>query len=501
MEFLLLIIPFLIRYVPRYFNQNKIDADTWYHLSSSKSIVNNNYKIPKINDGFILGGKYDYPYFSHWIVAIISRGNVLKYEKYIAPILDSIYIFMALIYFQNIVEFYQISDGFSKSITFILLLSFSMSMLKISTGPRVYNFTPRVFGELFTFIYFISIHLFFLEENMLYLFISIFFGGLVLITSKFGVQVLVFFSLLLSIFLFSLIPFLCLLVSFIVALLLSNWHYKNIFIQQFKHMKQYALYGQYNHPALKNRNKLSQYILFGKTLLRRDLKEAYIIFQRDLVFLNIFYKNIDVIIALGLIFFVNIQDDFLMNILIVGLIIFILTSYKPFQFLGESDRYLDYLLVFSVIVIVLYLPQEYIYFLLIVEFIFYILTLVIYFKSSSDFGEEFILATNYIRKNIKNKSVIHGIIGMYINYPLYLLTGINTLAIEANYVFNLNKNKKLMPKAMFYTKDFDYLYNEYGVNIIIANKKYLHQDIQYDFSKFNLFYENKQYVVYIRKEI
>jgi hypothetical protein len=503
MEYLLLIIPFFIRFLPREFRKDKTDADTWYHISSVNSIYNNGYRIPDVNEGFILGGRYDYPYFSHWLVALFVRGNILKYERYISPIVDIIYIFIAFIYFRFLLDFYQFDEVFQKSINFILLMAFSVSMIKISTGPRVYSFTPRIFGELFTFIYFISFHLYILEGNVLFLFLAMFFGGLTLNTSKFASQVLVLFSLFLTISLFDIIPLLILLLSFLLALLISNGHYKNILFQQLKHMKQYALYGQYNHPALVTRNKFTQYKLFFRQLLKKNFKEAYIIFQKDLIFLNIFYKNLDVVFALLLLLFIDIPDEFLKTILFIGLIIFIITSYKPFQFLGESDRYLDYLLVFSVILIVLFVPQVYINILLIIEVILYLLTLLLYFKLSSDFGENFLVTTAYIKEHTtdKEKNVIHGILGMYINYPLSFLTKLNSLAIEANYVFDLSSNKKLMPKPMLYTNDFDYLYNKYGVNLIVANKKYLNQDMVYNFSKFDLFYENKQYVVYKRKEL
>jgi hypothetical protein len=503
MEFLLLIIPFCIRFFPREFRKNKTDADTWYHISSVNSIYINKYKIPDCNSGYILGGKYDYPYFSHWVVALFVRGNILKYERYISPIIDMLYIIIGVIYFRILLDFYHIDDVFIKSINFILLMTFSISMIKISTGPRIYSFTPRIFGELFTFIYFILIHLYLLEGNIWFLLFAIFFGGITFNTSKFSSQVLVLFSLLLALFLLDFIPLLMLFLSFIIAFFISSGHYKNILFQQLKHMKQYALYGQYNHPALITRNKLLQYKLFFKQLGKKNFKEAYIIFQKDLIFLNIFYKNLDIVFALVILLFINIQDNYLKTILLIGLVIFVITSYKPFQFLGESDRYLDYLVVFSVIIIVLYMPQIYINTILIVEIVLYLLTLLIYFKLSNDFGKNFLLATDYIKEHIvfKDKSVIHGILGMYINYPLSFLTEINSLAIEANYVFDLSKNKKLMPTPMLYTNNFDYLYHKYGVNLIVVNKKYLNQEIEYDFSKFELFYENKDYVVYKRIEV
>ncbi|WP_195783451.1 hypothetical protein [Aliarcobacter butzleri] len=220
----------------------------------------------------------------------------------------------------------------------------------------------------------------------------------------------------------------------------------------------------------------------------------------DLTFINIFYKNIDILIAFFILSLSKNVDIFIFSMFTSFFIIFILTSFKPFLFLGESDRYLDYLVVFSVFVMIVYLPTSYVYIIILFQVVLYLFTLYIFFNSSDNYGKDFIEIMNFVKNNINNKDkhVIHGILGAYINYPLSVLTGLKSLAIEAKYVFDLANNKKLMPNDRIYTNDFEYLYNEYGVDIIVANKKYLNSGIKYDFSKFNLLYENQKYVLYKR---
>jgi len=502
-EIIIIFLAFFVRLLPRLIRPDKTESDTWYHLSSSVSIYKNAYSLPGANDGYLLKGRYDYPFFSHWIVAVLLRDKILRFERFIGPTVDTIYIIIGFIYFQHCLEFYNVEDADSKGMYFLLLLTFSITMLKVSTGPRVYSFTPRVFGEFFSFLFFMFLHLFSMNGNSVYLVGAVVSGGLALSTSKFAAQVLLFFSILLSVILTDFIPVTILLLSMVSAIVFSKGHYLRVAKQQLKHMYKYAIYGQYHHPALKTRNKFAQYVLFMKSIFRKDFLKAYSLFQNDLVFLNIIYKNLDVTFALIVICIFPIEQIYIKWILIMGFIMFILTAYKPLQFLGEPDRYLDYLVVFSVAILVWYLPVYIINIILVIEIILYMITLVLYLKSSNNYGKEFLLAMQYIKENVidKEKYTIHGILGMYINYPLYVLTNVNALAIEANYVFELANDKKLMPIDTVYTNDFEYLYSKYGVNIIVANKRYLTQNMKYDFSHYKLFYENTEYIVYIRKQI
>lgn len=497
----MLLFAFFIRILPRLLRPFKTDSDTWYHISSVSSIVKNNYKIPTCNYGFLLGGKYDYPYFAHWISAVILKDSIIKYEKFIGPFVDVIYILTGYVYLIYLLHHYAIPNTLNIEILYFLLTTFSVTMLKISTGPRVYNFTPRIFGELFIFIFFVCLHLYFLEENILFLFIAILFSAFALNTSTFGSQVLLFTSTILSLLLVSVIPIISVLASGLLALIISKGHYKKILFQQLKYSYQYAKYGQFSHPAVQNRNKLTQYFKFLNKLFSFEFKKAYSIFQSDLPFINIIYKNLDVVVGIFLILYFNFIDQFIYSIFASLVAIFIFTSFKPFLFLGESDRYLDYLVMFSIIVISLTLESSYVFYFIGFEVIMYIIILSLYLKSSDSYGINFLNAMKFIKENLndKNNSVIHGIFGSYIHYPLSVLTGLKSLAIEANYVFDLTSDKKLMPKDTLYTNDFDYLYDKYGVNIIVANRKYLHQELKYNFDKFDNIFENDEYIVYVRK--
>jgi len=384
----------------------------------------------------------------------------------------------------------------------MLLGTFSITMLKISTGPRVYSFTPRVFGEYFVFLFLIGMHIYFLNGNLLFLGMSMLFGGLALNSSTFASQVLLLFSLSLSIVLQTFIPLGMFIMSIVMAILTSKGHYINIVTQQLKYSSKYATYGQFNHPGVKDRNKISRYIQFFKEVINRKLKNAYGIFIHDLIFLNVFYKSFDVILLIVCLPWLAEFDPFLSAIAIAAIATFLLTSFKPFLFLGEADRYLEYIVIFAFAMIAITFDSEYILLLIGIEVLLYGVTLLMYMRSSNNYGRPYLEAMAYIKENIKEKEkyVIHGILYSYINYSLTVLSNIKSIAIESNYVYSLAQNKKLMPVDTVYTDDFDYLYEEYGVNIVIASKEKLKQNFDYDFSAFEVLFENTSYVVYKRKE-
>ena len=503
MEYIVLIsylfLTFFIRLLPRIIKKYKTGIDTWYHLSSVQSIKKNGYKIPECNDGFILGGKYDYPFIAHLIVALFVN-NIIKNERFINPIIDTLYIFTGYIYGMFIINTYSIEIDYF-TLKYFLVVIFSITMLKISTGPRVYSFTPRVFGEFFSFVSIITLHIYYITNNSIFLLLSILFIAITLNTSIFASQVLFFVLLLLSFFVLSPIPFLLFLLGVFMAYVISFGHYKYMLKQQLKYTWQYAKYGQYNHPSVKNRNKLSQYKLFINLLSKLKFKEAYKVFNTNLTFFNIFYKNLDVIISIFILAIYGFFDHFVLFVIISIIIIFFITSFRPFLFLGESDRYLEYLVIFSALIIATNISLIYICYFAFIQVIFYLFTLLLYFKSSSPYDKNFLEALRYVKNNIVNKEdyVIHGILGTYINYPLTILSNINSLAIETNHVYDLANDKKLMPQDATYTDDFDYLYAKYGVNLILVNKKLFNQNDKYNFDKFIVFYENNEFIVYKRK--
>lgn len=495
------LIVFMTRLLPRILKPNKTDTDTWYHIASAVSIFKNNYNIPECNNGFILGGKYDYPFLGHWMMAVIFKDKILKYEKYIGPLTDTIYILVGYFYLLYLAENYSLQIDLSVEVKYFLLMALSITMLKISGGPRVYNYTPRIIGELFVFLYFIFLHLYFLDSSYEFFLAASLFGALALNTSTFGSQVMLFVSIGLSMACLSLVPLFLLVLSGMGALILSWGHYTKVISQQLRYTFQYATYGQFNHPAVKDRNRLQQYLYFLKLLRNSDFKTAYTVFTKDLTFANVAYKNLDVLIGIIIIFHSGFVDSFIYSLIMVTFTIFFFFSFRPLLFLGESDRYLDYVVVFSVIVIILNADPPIIYLVLGIELLLYAMTVVIFCLSPDRYGDTFLDAMDHINSSIKEKDkyIIHGILGTYINYPLTVLTGINSLAVEANYVFEVASNKKLMPIDRVYTRDFDYLFNEYGVNLIISNKKLLNGDPGYDFTNYTLLYENAGYQVHVRE--
>ncbi len=495
----------VIRVIPRLILPYDIATDTWYHFSSANSIKKNNHNIPSCNDGYILGGKYDYPYLFHWVLSFLSKEQMISWDKYISAILDSVYIGIAFFYvlFLNYIDVLVWSS--STYSLFLLLLMFSTTMLKTINGPRVYNTTPRIFGEILIFISFIFLHLFFYYQNYNYMFLSAFFMGLGLNSSTFGSQVLLFFTIFLSVFFQDVTPILTFFVGIFFALTISKGHYYYILKQQLKYSYQYATFGQFNHSSAVGKNSWANFTKLIHLLKEKKFKKALSIFYSRLTIVSFFLRAPEALLAIFSIIFFNsilVESPIIIYIIITSWIMFFFTSFKPFLFLGESDRYFDYIIIFATIVICSSFNELYIYIAIVFMLIFNILSLHNFFYKEHMYAKELMDAAFFIKKNYNNKNYkVHGIWGSLINYPLSFLTDLDSLAIETNYVWDLVQNNNIYDSLNSrYKNDFDYLYEKYNINVILVRKAVIiKEEDYYNFDKYENKYENKMFIVFLRK--
>ena len=136
--------------------------------------------------------------------------------------------------------FNDILDDSTKALNLTILLSLSPTFLKVSTGPRAFELTPRVFGELTTLMYFLGMYQFYLTDNFIFYFVSALFGSCSFLSSKFSVQVVLIFSIIIAVFLESLQLLSLPVIAFLIGIILSNGRSVNLIKQQFSHLYKYA---------------------------------------------------------------------------------------------------------------------------------------------------------------------------------------------------------------------------------------------------------------------
>ena len=166
------------------------------------------------------------------------------------------------------------------------MLSLSPTLLKVSMGPRAFDATPRVLGELLVFGFFIALFYFFEEKSYLAYLIGIFLGALSLITSKFSSQVILLFSMFIGVVLNSVAIVLAPFFIFMIAVVISKERYMTILIGQYQHLKRFAKITKNEVEFIASINRWEEYKKFFKYMLSFQIKKAYSIFHTKLMYLN-----------------------------------------------------------------------------------------------------------------------------------------------------------------------------------------------------------------------
>jgi len=317
----------------------------------AKVISDNSWKIPQRLPRVILNHQYNYPFLYHLLLALFPHKFRAWAERLTGALFDTVNV--ALVY---LFSYWAVNRGGLPGLQRLpiwvaVLFAFSPALLRIGSGPRAYNGSPRVIGQTLYLIHILSSYYALSTHSWLALIAALLAGGGVVVTAKFGNQVLLFFGILLGLFL-SYQYLLLLGGSILVALLLWRGQAWGVIMGQarhsvfyFKHLQQTFLY-----PHL---HSLSEYAKGAAArawnLLRRgDLKGAiewYYAERHPLHLLITVYPQFFLVpILLPRYRAMGSFERFLLVWAAAALLCFLATKTKPLLFLGEGERYLEYAL-------------------------------------------------------------------------------------------------------------------------------------------------------------
>lgn len=348
--------------------RNAIASDTYFHLDIAEKMRDNRFRVPQNNSNYILNHIHLYPHFYHLILSLFKKSSRLWTERISGPFFDTsivyvLYFFLRKLNIQNVIELSDFTIYCS-----MILTGISPAYLRITGGPRAYSGSPRVLGQLLYFIhvcFFLLFH-FSAAFNFYYLFISILALALLLFTAKFGFQVFVFMS---PLFLYLdyknylIITILGLFLAFIFSggtvLQIIKYNIKHS-IYYYKFSQKRVLYPShivlskyikeliFQMRIVKNNNNLSQF----KSWFYNQNFSIHLLFTSFLhiiLIITIFlFKHKDEVLNTNLLF------KYLFLITLLSLTLFFIMRNKPFLFLGEAERYLEYTLPFSITFFVCY---------------------------------------------------------------------------------------------------------------------------------------------------
>ena len=399
----ILLLTFVMRIIPRTGLKYAFGGDTFFHLYMGGAIRNNKHRIPATIPNIVLDHDYTYPYLYHWLLSFLKKENRLLAERMTGPILDTVNTFIVFVFSGWAVHHFSIIAPWYFPLLVALLFSLSPALLSVSGGPRAYSGSPRILGQTLYLLHITAYFYFSITGNVAVLCLSIFCGSLLLISSKFGVQVLLFFGVFVGIF-YSPFYFLVILISIIICGLFTKGRVFKVIEGHFRHSEFYLKFLKSVNQAIGPKRDLMDLKVY-LARFRGNLKIFFrgrIITFLKWVFSERYFMHFTIIAFPQLILLAIVHDKFGTNDVLIkflflwvgtSIVWFILTSIGYLRFLGEGERYLEFSLTGSTFLATLYLVkndmQEWVVFYTIYCFVIYLLHVSIFRERYSTRSKEY----------------------------------------------------------------------------------------------------------------
>lgn len=470
MLYILLLFSFSLffRFFLRFIYKKDIDFDTYFHLFLINHLRINGIQNMIETKRFIKPFGLNYPWMMHFFISLFPRKFDMFFERFFNPFLDSI--FTVSLY---ILTFY-ITDSNNQALIVAILYVFTPAMFTtLSLGPRIKSFTPRLFGEIVGSMMFIFEYLYFINDNYIYLVLAIIFSGLAYLSSKFSVQAIVFISIFLFLFTFNIEYLVVLFGGFILSMIFSRGKYLEVLKQQVEHLKWYFIKNIKGEMSVSNRNSLKVLIEHFKNKRYKKVISA-LLFQNTFVIVLTRFP----LAYLALYF---IYDDYIINgklelvdyFIISSFIIFFISSLKWFLFIGEAERYINYMVFFILLKVTLFFEENILYLLLFIIYgiIFYILDFILLQKKTNNVDDELIKWLNSQYKELKIATIPYHLGGWRIVESTKHNWLYGVFFINGDDIKILNSYMKKYP--FLDINKADKIIDEYNLDYIFYNKQAL----------------------------
>jgi hypothetical protein len=456
--------------------------DTYGHLYIIKELKNQNQGIfGKILLRIIGNNGLSYPFLFYWVISKFKFDRLLKWHSLFNPTLDFIFsLFIALTLFYLDFNFKEIIIG-------LLVYGFTpLYFSRLSLGPRTSSFTPRLFSEIISNIFFV-ITVTPIFNTVTAIILGAVFCFISISSSKFSVQALLFLTPIISIFSQNSVPMIALVLGLIIAVIISKGEIFNTLIDQYQFLKTYYINNNKNKMQVSNRNNIFDF--YSKNIKmnkKKNFNRWVMYFLNRNSFTCVLFKN--PILFMIIIFLINnrlgynnlLIPKYLLFPVLAGIFLFVIINWRPLLFLGEAERYLNHILIFQ-IAIMLFILESFdnyslVYYLLSYGFVFWIIETQYLHK----------VEPIYQKKEIDNK-IIKALIKMpdrnILLYPYHAI-GVFRILLQTNHkvFYHLLTSKDFQHKFnQEYTpnypcvniKQLDQMGKDYNINLVIIDKKRL----------------------------
>jgi hypothetical protein len=363
----ILCLTFGLRIAPRLIVGNRICSDSYFHLAMARAIQGNGHRIPDRIDRIIVPHRFLYPFLYHWLMSFFSAKGVQAFERMSGAVIDTVYVFVSYLFsFQLMRAVGQDGAAHRVALWTALLVAFSPALLRVGSGPRAYQGSPRPLGQLWLLIYMGALFGFSASQNHAWLLLSILAVGFMVVTSKFSNQVAILFGMSLCVF-GQFVPLVTFGTGFALSCLVTKGRAMRILTTQIRYSAYYFrhLQKKYLYPDARN---LAGYLsalglwlikvpvtakaVFGRKGIGSALTDLEWYFREN-YWAHLMISSFPQIIVLALIWMghfdaaeegyaISRLNSFLGPWIIVGFFWMVVTSLKPFLFLGEGIRYAEH---------------------------------------------------------------------------------------------------------------------------------------------------------------
>lgn len=331
-------------------------GDAMTHLLLADMIRSCARKIPRATPHFLLSGPQDYPAFFHWLVALIPRRTVESLEWFFSPTIEAVHVMLVFAASYTVLSYFDASANLSLAalITITWLLSPGLA-IDIRRGAFL---NERVFGFLFSNCYFMAITAWLVTGHPSGLGVAVLAGCVVSVSSKFGMQAMMFITPLSALLLRDVDLLVPLLLVLVFAPVMSCGYAFNVWRGSVRHTHFYARYlihvGDYV-SSFSTRQFLEAIRLMRQGSVRTAV---FMVLNHPLV--KTVTNNPAVWVALAVAYFIDIPyaATVLVSIVASAALVAILTSMDTFKYLGEGERYLEVALAPALLFIALAVPSE-----------------------------------------------------------------------------------------------------------------------------------------------
>jgi|GEM_PF-1618481 len=316
-------------------------GDSFDHLNYIRDIKANNHRIPKRPTHVSTSGYYQYPYLLHWLLSFAPKRTLLYFERYSSAFFD---ILLCMLIFSTV------PMGYLSSLEAVFAAGALLTtpQFVIPNYSHTTGLSARKFGLVLTSTSVMSLIYWRNSSEVAFLILAVLVGAGVFLSSKFSVQAYVPFMLILIV-LSPLSGLTTLAGSVGLAIVASKGRYLDIAHSHYTHLRNYALNGQFKVPYTKPRSPIAEFRGFVETVTSSASVVDAVKEMHNSRILGSLMRNPHTVISLTLVLSTHPVTGRLPQIfqywLIGGFILFLLTSLPYLRFLGQEDRYLEYVII------------------------------------------------------------------------------------------------------------------------------------------------------------